>query len=378
MLREMTGASGEFYSAQDADSEGAEGKFYVWSYEEVCEVLGEEKGQEYCEYFGITRQGNFEGKNIPNLLNGNVISDEFEHERKLLYAYRRERSRLHLDDKILTSWNALMIIAMAILYRVTGKERYLTSAERAQQFIEKNLTEQDGDRLFVSCRNGMHSVKGFLDDYAYYTAALISLYEASSDKRYLERAARMCRAAEEQFTDKKGGYFLYGTENGRLITMPKETYDGALPSGNSVMAYCLVRLSQLMDDEDQEWAEAADGGLGAQKWEQRAERQLSFLSAEAEQYPAGYCMFLTALLMYLHPPQKIVVVPGDELTAGTAGNFGAETDAEDKKKTVMSRLPLYADVKILDGPTKEYSLLNGRTTYYVCRDYKCLPPSNTI
>lgn len=210
IFREMTGSSGEFYSAQDADSDGEEGKFYVWSYEEICGILGKEKGRKFCEHFGITKQGNFEGKNIPNLLNGNEISQEFEQERKALYEYRNTRTKLHLDDKVLTAWNSLMICAMAILYRVTGKECYLSAAKKNQRFIEEHLVK--GDLLYVSCRDNRPSVNGFLDDYAYYAAALICLYEANAGSEYLERAKQIMEETERQFADREGGgYFLYGT-----------------------------------------------------------------------------------------------------------------------------------------------------------------------
>lgn len=344
IFREMTGEEGEFYSAQDADSEGEEGKYYVWSYEEVCRVLGEERGRRFCAYYGITRQGNFEGKNIPNLMNGNEVSDDFGRERSVLCGYRKSRMKLHLDDKILTAWNSLMICAMSVLYRVTGKNAYLAAAKKAHRFIEENLAK--GDILYVSCRDKVRSVRGFLDEYSYYTAALISLYEATADPAYLKRAEQICKEAERQFADENGGgYFLSGRENGRLITKPKESYDGALPSGNSVMAYCLVRLSQLAEEKD---------------YGQAAERQLAFLSGEAAAYPAGHSMFLIALLMYLYPPAKVTVVRAKE---------------EGTEKTA-ARLPLYADVKIMDEAAGEYKLLNDRTTYYVCRDHTCLPPTN--
>ena len=345
IFREMTGSSGEFYSAQDADSDGEEGKFYVWGYEEIGTILGKEKGRKFCEYFGITKQGNFEGKNIPNLLNGNEISGEFEQERKALYEYRNTRTKLHLDDKVLTAWNSLMICAMTVLYRVTGKECYLSAAKKNQRFIEEHLVK--GDLLYVSCRNNSPSVNGFLDDYAYYAAALICLYEANAGSEYLERAQQIMEEAERQFADPDGeGYFLYGTQNNRLITKPKETYDGALPAGNSVMAYCLVRLSQI---------------TGGKDYMEHAERQLAFLSGEAKEYPAGHSLFQTALLLYLHPPKKI-----------TAVISGEETEK------VLTRLPLYADIRILLTPTEEYRLLNNRTTYYVCENHTCLPPSNEL
>ena len=346
ILREMIAPEGGFYSAQDADSEGGEGIYYLWEYEEICQVLGRERGVKFCWDFGVTEYGNFEGKNIPNLLEGGEISDQYERERKLLYEYRRKRTHLHLDDKILTSWNSLMVCALTALYRVSGKPQYLLAAEKAQQFIEKNLAE--GDILYVSHRNGAHSVKGFLDEYAFYAAALISLYDVTAKTGYLDQAKQICRQAVEQFYDReRGGYFLYGTENGDLITRPKETYDGAVPSGNSVMAFCLVRLAQI-------------GGGG--EFEEEAEQQLAYLSAESEDYPAGRSIFLTALLMYRHPPEKITAV----LSEG------------DSKEEILSRLPFYAEVKILPQPTGQYQLLNGRTTYYVCREHVCLPPTNEL
>lgn len=345
IFREMKGPGGEFYSAQDADSEGEEGLFYVWSYDEICRILGKESGQKFCEHFGITEQGNFEGMNIPNLLNGNKVSHEFEQEREILYNYRKSRSQLHLDNKILTAWNSLMICALSVLYRVSGNQSYLSAAEQNQEFIEKYLSK--GNLLYVSRREKSRPVNGFLDDYAYYAAALISLYESSSKHDYLKRAEQILQEAEIQFADKDGGgYFLYGTQNSSLIMKPKETYDGAMPSGNSVMAYCLVRFFQL---------------TGKEKYRSQAENQLAFLSGEAKEYPAGHSLFQTVLLYYLYPPEKITVVL-------------SEKDTEN----ILPNLPLYADISILSEETEEYRLLNNETTYYVCKDCSCLPPSNVL
>ncbi len=417
VFREMTGEHGEFYSAQDADSNGEEGRFYVWSYREVCQVLGEEKGRRFCSSFGMTQEGNFEGRNIPNLLHGSGIPEQFEEERELLYAYRKSRCSLHLDDKVLTAWNSLMICALSMLYRVTGNEKYLWAAERAQQFIENRLV--CGDILYAGCRGHACSVKGFLDDYAYYCAALLGLYGATGRTDYLERAEQVCRESGRQFADGEyGGYFLYGAENEGLIMRPKETYDGALPSGNSVMAYCLVQLRRFTEKEE---------------YERLAERQFAFLSGEAADYPAGHAMFLIALLMHFYPPQKITVVfpeavsegepetipegesgaavpfereaepegesgaavsfererepegePGATLsgepeTDGREGQWGhAENGNMQGTGSILRMLPLYADVRILQRETEEYKAINGKTTYYVCRDHACLPPSNGI
>lgn len=399
VLQEMTNEEGAFYSAQDADSEGEEGKYYVWDFEEICRILGEESGKRFCASFGITREGNFEGRNIPNLLSQKEsleTNDIFEEERQILYHCRKKRGKLHLDDKILTSWNSLMICAMGMLYRVTGKQKYLQAAKKSCAYIEKNLTE--GTTLYVSVREGTRSVNGFLDEYAYYSAALLSLYEVTMDPFYRKRAEQICEEVQQQFADQNhGGYFLYGTKNSSLIMKPKETYDGALPSGNSVMAYVLVRLSQLTEQE---------------KYQQRAESQLAYLSSEAVNYPAGYCMFLTALLAYLHPRKKITVV----------------CSGQDEEEQIMARLPLYADITILSAEssaegeqyhvaessakgeqyhvaessvggeqyhveaigsaplvkeahsceTSAYKLLNGKTTYYVCENHTCLPPTNEM
>ena len=196
------------------------------------------------------------------------------------------------------------------------------------------------------CRDSIGYVKGFLDEYAYYTAALLSLYEVDSDENYLKRAEEICKEAQRQFSDKnEGGYFLYGSENDRLITRPKETYDGAVPSGNSVMAYCLVRLAHITGSKEDQTA---------------AERQLAYMSGEAQAYPAGHTLFLISFLLYENPPQKITVV----------------LVQPDRREEIISSLPLYAEIKILNEETEEYPLLNGRTTYYICKDYTCLPPVN--
>lgn len=344
VLREMTGDEGGFYSAQDADSGGGEGRFYVWSPEEVCEVLGEEKGRRFCEYFGITKQGNFEGKSIPHLLNGSRIPDEFAQEREILYRYRASRMKLHLDDKVLTAWNGLMICAMSMLYRVTGAEVYLLAAQKAERFLAASVME--GNVIYVGCRQGVRLAEGYLDDYACMAAAYLSLYGATAGSAYLKRAEQICKEAQRQFADEKGGYFLYGTLNSDLIMRLKEDYDGALPSGNAIMAYCLVRLSQLMHWED----------------DTSVLKQLGYLAGKAADYPAGHTLFLIALLYEMYPPQKITVVLGE--------------DGADKPADVMARMPLYADVTVLDKATAQYPLLNNRTTYYVCRNHNCLPPVN--
>ena len=217
---------------------------------------------------------------------------------------------------------------------------------KAQRFIEEKLCR--GAVLSVSYREGKTGQAGFLDDYAFYIFALLSLFEATLDRSYLQKALVFCEKALADFFDRQnGGFWLYGQENEQLILRPKETYDGALPSGNSVMAYNLVRLRLMTNDS---------------RFEEQTEKQLSFLSAAANHYPAGYSMFLLALSDALDEPEKIVIVKGED---------GMPED-------LPCRIPLGAAVSVLEGPVEEYRLLNNRTTYYICRNHSCLPPVNEI
>ena len=356
--REMTDSHGGFYSAQDADSQWVEGKYYVFAYEELTSLLGISAGRKFNEYFNITREGNFEGKSIPNRLDDTVSGEmlqgagqdgDYSHtepERLLpkVYAYRKQRYRLFLDDKILVSWNGLMIGAFARMYRVFGQESYLRQAKRACGFLEKQQDEKGF--LPVSCRRGVCQGRGFLTDYAFYAFGLIELYSAVLEPEYLERAKHYCRKARELFADEeKGGFFLYGKENEPLIAAAKETYDGAVPSGNSVMAYNLVKLWQI---------------TGEETWRQQAKKQLDYLSTFAEQYPAGQSFSLLAAFLYQNPPEHIVGVLKEE---------------EDLEK-LRQRYGKDADIMVFWEESQEYGRINNRATLYVCKDESCRPPVN--
>lgn len=346
VLREMTGPDGGFYSAQDADSDGVEGKYYVFTPEEIIKLLGQEAGEAFNRHYGITARGNFEGKSIPNLLESRADDAELERYVPAVYEYRKQRAKLRTDDKILTAWNGLMIAALCRLYGISRNVTYRNAARAAQRLIENRLTEND--TLFVSLREGKRGPKGFLDDYACYIFALLALHEATLENSYLERAVTLAKIAIERFYDKEdGGFYLYGSENEQLILRPKETYDGAMPSGNSMMAYNLVRIGFFTDDE---------------KLIKAADDTLSFLSGAAKAYPVGHAMFLTALLDQLHPPQKITAVIPD-----TA-----------ERAAFLERCPDGAAVLLLSEPTAEYPLKDGKATYYVCRDRRCLPPGNSL
>jgi len=349
VLREMTAPEGGFYSAQDADSEGEEGKYYLFTISEIMETLGEGDGEKFCKVFDITERGNFERRNIPNLLKSGKEGVDFQESKAKLYEYRRSRYSLNLDDKVLTSWNALMITAMCWLYRITGNGKYIDAALKAQQFIDAAMWEDE--HLCISWRENKSAGRGLLDDYAYEIFGLIALYEATLDSQWLDKAKLLAeKVAEEFYDDKKSGYFMYGDSHEQLILRPKETYDGAIFSGNSAMAYNLVRLWFITNDE---------------KYGKAAQKQLEFMSGQAKHHPAGYSMFLLALSDFVDMPEKItVVLKGDEM--------------DSEKKEIVTKMMLNAIVQVIDKPTEDYPLKNEKTTFYICKDKACHPPVNEL
>lgn len=346
ILREMTNDDGGFYSAQDADSEDVEGKYYTFSLKEITYLLGEDKGNEFAKVFDITQNGNFEGMNIPNLLKSNDINIDFQDEIRKLYKYRKERYSLHLDDKILLSWNSMMIAALAMLCRVTKNVKYINAAEKSYKFIEKNLS--DGLKLFTSFRDGICSKHAFLDDYAFYITALIELYSSTLDKSYLEKAEDFCSETIRQFMDNDaGGFYLSNPKNTELFINPKETYDGAIPSGNSIMTYNLLRLYQI---------------TGKDEYIETFEKQISFMSGKTSDYPSGNSMFLIAMLLNEDCIPHITIA------------IKSQSDID----KIKNELPFLANVSIVTEENKEYPLLNNQTTFYVCKNRNCMPPTNSI
>lgn len=344
ILREMTSPDGAVYSAQDADSAGEEGKYYTFKPEEILRILGEADGKRFNAQFDISERGNFHGANIPNLLNRNEIGTMDQSMLEQLRQYRKERMPLRTDDKILTAWNAITIAALCMLYRVTRKQPYLDAALRAQIFIEEKL--RDGDTLITARRGELRGAKSFLDDYAWYAAALIELYASTLEQRYLNTAEQIFQTAHTKFADaQNGGYFQRAATDTELFLNPKEDYDGAIPSGNAVMAYVAVRLSQLAEKET---------------FREIAQKQLQYLSAQAADYPAGRSFFLLTKLLDEHPPMQVCIIKEKEqpLPAKTTKLFLANVT--------------------VSQPSDEYPLLNRAVTYYICHDHACLPPTNSL
>ncbi len=289
--REMTLPEGGFYSAQDADSEGEEGKYYTFTPNEIAQVLGEKDGNSFCGRYGISELGNFAGKNIPNLIGGEAALPDSEMEKMLekLYRYRQERYPLHKDDKSLTSWNALMAAAYAKAGRVFENKNYLRTAERTYDFITRRLVAPGGS-LRISFRNGISQGQGLLDDYAFLAWACLELYESSQQRAYLERADALMTRVLEEFSSPSGGLYLAPLNGEQLLFSPEEYYDGAMPSGNSAAAWCVTRLAAL---------------TGEGRWQAAAERQLASFGVWFRRDPAAVTFALSALLQALYPGRKL-------------------------------------------------------------------------
>lgn len=288
ITREMTDKDGGFYSAQDADSEGEEGKYYMFSQKEILDLLGETDGTLFNQFYDITEMGNFEESNIPNLIKTrdfDPIPDAIRTRIPALYDYRLTRTELHKDDKLLTSWNSLMIVAFAKAYKALEEEKYLLAAERAAAFLSETLTGKNG-KLHISYRDGSASGTGNLDDYAFFIWALLELYETTMDLTYLEKARALCGMMQTCFWDEEGnGFYLTDKDSEQLIYRPKETYDGAIPSGNSAAGYVLIKLSKL---------------TGMEEYHKLGLKQLNFLTENAGSYPAGCCFAMMAIMMELY------------------------------------------------------------------------------
>ena len=303
--RVLGGPQGSFYSAEDADSEGQEGKYYVWERKEVMEVLGDREGSLFCAAYNITDKGNFAGGSIPNLVETdlgqvanhhnvepNLFRSILESCRSKLLAHREKRIHPHKDDKVLTAWNALMIVALALGARAFADEDYLKQGKAAYAFIEHNLFVHG--RLMVRWRQGEVRYKAYIDDYAFLLWACNELHAASLNPDWLAKGRELAWQMKELFwDDKEGGFYFYGLDGEELIVHPKESTDSALPSGNSVAARELVRLSRLTGDPELHAIAVAIFAEFAQ---------------EIKRYPAGYGFMLQALLLDLQPSKEAVVV----------------------------------------------------------------------
>lgn len=358
---------GGFYTAEDADSEGEEGKFYLFDKVDIGGILEYEEVEKFCAFYNIDLEGNFEGKSIPNRLEEKEAQKPDTYitglQEKVLRR-RDERIRPFRDDKILLGWNGLMIGALALGARVLRDYGLLVDAIRATDFILENLQDKQG-RLYGSYRDGRTSNKAYAHDYSYFIWGLIELYESSYNSDYLELAIGFMKDMIELFYDEDGGgFFLYGIDGEELIQRPKDIYDGALPSSNSIATLNLLRLASF---------------TGNSEFHQKALVQFNTFEAIIRENPDGYTAFLMSLMFELFPSSQIVFVGkrNDELL----NQMIKELHGHFTPNTVS--LALFTDTnndKIMGVAPflRDYGVGQGSSAAYVCKDHACQSPITQI
>lgn len=371
VLRDLRDPRFPFWSAEDAGEVGLEGEFYVWEYDEAKELLGEDF--ELAErYFGLTPQGNFEHRNIlyqavpPETVarDFGITAEQFAEAlgriREKLSTARAQRERPHLDDKILTDWNGLIIGALAYAGRVLDEPRYTKAAAEAAVFIAQRLTHADG--LWHRYRAEQADIEGFLEDYAFLAHGYLELYESTTDAVWLEKALQLTAWMNDYFWDtERGGYYSSGERNEQLISRSRSIYDGAIPSGNSMALWNLMRLATLTNDES---------------LQQRADDLARAFAEAVRRHPEAYPLFLVGADWSVGPRWEIVI----------AGERGS-TDTEQMRRAVNEAfLPRAVSALHPEGDSglriqalipfiKNQRAIDGRATAYVCRDYSCLKPA---
>ena len=366
--REMTTPLGGFFSAQDADSEGEEGTFYVWSPREVMDVLGPEGGALFNQRFGVTWEGNFEGKNILSAVGAlkalaqkaGVTEEELQRllqeARERLLTHRRRRVPPATDEKALTAWNGLMLRSFAEAASILQRDDYREVARASAAFILEHL-RQDG-RLLRSYRDGQARVKGYLEDHAFFIEGLLALYEATFELRWLNEARALADQMVQLFwSQEQGAFYDTGTDQEELVVRPRDIVDNASPSGGSVAAMALLRLATL---------------TGLPAYQRMAAQALRSVQPFLAQAPGGLTYWLCALDYYLSTPKEIALV----------GN-PADPRAQALRREVFQR---YLPNKVVAGydPAKEdepelpilegRTTLNGQPTAYVCENFMCMMP----
>ncbi|NKB82188.1 MAG: DUF255 domain-containing protein [Nitrospirales bacterium] len=373
ILEEMTAPEGGFYSATDADSEGVEGKFFVWTPDQIREVLQDDENAKYfCAYYDITPEGNWEQASIPNTpkslaqaaeelgCSADALQKTLAQTRPLVYHARLKRIPPECDDKIITAWNGMMISAMAEAARVLNDARYLEEAKRAAEFVLGPLSRKDGG-LYRTYRKGKAHLSAYLEDYAFMIEALIDLYEAGEAERYLNEALRLAELVLSDFSDQEqGGFFTTAKDHEALIVRGREGPDGATPSGNAVAAMALARLSYHVNRDD--LREAAGQAIRA-------------YGKQIARHPRAFAKSLMALELLLNGPVELALV-------------GTPTDPHCQElRHVINQA--YIPNRILawhhpDDPESTHPLLKGKTlvngqaALYVCRNFACQTPITDV
>lgn len=384
LLREMRSAEGGFYSAEDADSEGVEGKFYLWSEEEIKQVLSPKEAALICAYFQVSAEGNYRpdwstdpgqaragrnilyiGKSLDQLgaelgLNSEESASILREARSKLYRARTERVPPYKDDKILTDWNGLVLAALAKGAQAFADASYLQAAEEGADFFLRRMRDQDG-RLFHRYRNGEAAIQGFLDDYAFFTWGLLELYEASCAPKYLQEAICFTDILVKHFYDPdRGGFFQTSDLNDEVLVRRKEIYDGAVPSGNSVAMLNLLRLGRMTGNPEYEAKAMATGRAFAR---------------EIRRSPVSHTQALIALDFGLGSSFEVVIAgpPEAEETRRLLDLVRREFIPR-KVLLFHPTTPEQAMIEEIAPFTKELVSINGQATAYVCQNFQCRLP----
>jgi uncharacterized protein YyaL (SSP411 family) len=381
VLRDMRSPEGGFYSAEDADSEGVEGKFYVWTEQELREILPADEADLIVRAFQVEKTGNFReeasgksvganilytGKSLADIasvmkLPAEVLKQKIDSARSRLFEVRERRVHPHKDDKILTDWNGLMIAALARGAQVLGDKVYADAAENAVEFILNRLRKPDG-RLLHRYRDGEASIAAHLDDYAFLMWGLIETYEATFDARYLTTALELNKEMIRRFWDERGGGLYFTSDDAEnLIVRKKEVYDGALPSGNAVAMLNLLRLGRFTGDAD---------------LEDRAFKIQKAFSEQVRQFPSGYTQFLSAVDFGLGASHDVVI----------AGSLGAKEMLDALRSRFSPNQVLVfrpageesAGIDAVASFAKNYAPVNGKATAYVCSGRSCKDPTTEV
>ncbi|MBS4173148.1 thioredoxin domain-containing protein [Bacillus sp. FJAT-49736] len=368
LKREMTNAEGAFYSAIDADSEGMEGKYYIWSRTEILNILDFDLGELFCDAYDITEEGNFEGLNIPNLIHTDIdeiskskgmtvdqVLSKLDKAKELLLSEREKRVYPHLDDKILTSWNALMAAALAKAGGAFHEPIFLEYARKSLDFIETNLWKND--QLYARYRDGEVKFTAYLDDYSFLLWAYLEMYEAEHNVKDLQQALKMKDHMTKDFWDTQNGGFFFTTSNAEsLIHREKQSFDGALPSGNSVAALQLWKLAKYLSDF--ELAEIVD-------------KLLAGFQKDVNVYPTGMLYMLQAVIAKYVGGQEVVVSGSDNDQAEEFLNryhtrFHPFNIIIIARKNLMGIKDLQVWVEKIDD--------KHEFVVYVCEQYTCKNP----
>jgi len=377
----MTSPEGAFYSAEDADSEGEEGLFYLWTTDEVEQILGKEDAAFAAAVWNLESEGNYSdevkgrrtGRNIPHLSrshdemarNLKMTEEDFEKRlesvRSRLFDVREKRVHPLKDDKVLADWNGLMAASMAFAGRVFEEPEWVQAAKNAADFVLEEM-RTESSRMLHRYRDGDASIPAFLDDYVFMTTAMLELYDATFDPKYLEHAIKLQRQTHELFWDaKRGGFYFTAADNEELLVRQKEIYDGAIPSGNSTAADNSIRLARLTSDG--EYLQGADHIFAA-------------FSNEANQLPSAHSQLMSALQRSIGPSLEVVI----------AGKTGADDTAALIATVRKMYLPQAAVLLVPPGKSgatirklapfaQAYEPVEGKAAAYVCRDFTCQLPT---